>query len=141
MKENTNISVAVTGSPSWPRYFIVNANKHYWNDKGKEWTNNLGEASMFANTYTLKSVVSEIEEAAHEKKSVRYYEGNVVVKVRCNEDYSEEELRFHLAKCVNIQVSRQQPEQEDSIQDAWIGVTLPWGTLTEISEEDYERYD
>ena len=141
MKEDTSISVALSGNPAWPRYSIVNASKRYWNDERKEWTDNPHEASVFANMYTLKHVVSEIEETSHEEKGARYYEGTFVVKVRCDEGYSDEELQFHLAKCVNIRVASQQPEEKDSIQNAWIGISLPWGTMTDIGEDDYEQYD
>ena len=51
---------------------------------------------------------------------------------------SDEDLQFHLAKCVNLRVTRGQPNETDSIQDAWIGVSMPWGTLDEISEQEYE---
>jgi len=140
MKENRKISVAVSGSPSWPRYSIVNANRHYWNNEKKEWMDDSSEASTFANLYTLKHVVSEIEETAHEHKSARYYQGTFVVKIRCDDDYSEEELQYHLAKCVTIRVTSGQPEEGAEIQDAWVSVVLPWSTIEEMDEKDYKQY-
>lgn len=141
MPDNTNLSIAASGSPEWPRYLIVNGAGRYWNDLRKEWVHNQSDASTFANFYMLKSVVSQIEEQSHSEKRTRCYEGTVVVKVRCDEDFNMEDLQFHLAKCVNIRVHSCQPDRDESIQDAWISVELPWVTLTEISEEEHARFD
>jgi hypothetical protein len=134
------LSVAVSGNSEWPRYLIANGAGCFWNDEQKEWTPNQSDASKFANLYTLKNVVSQIEEQRHCEKRVRCYEGNFVVKIRCDEDLSMSDLHFHLAKCVSIRVHSPQSADSEEIPEAWIGVSLPWETLTEISEEEYEEY-
>ena len=138
MSRNSNLSVAVTGTRTWPRYHIVNEDQHFWDNEAKRWTEEAEHATTFANMYTLKAVVSEIEERNHNQKQARYYEATCLVNVRCSDEYSDEDLQFHLAKCINLRVTRGQPDETDSIQDAWIGVSLPWGTLDEISEQEYE---
>jgi len=37
------------------------------------------------------------------------------------------------------QIRRLSSDETDSIQDAWIGVSLPWGTLDETSEQRIRR--
>ena len=140
MTQDANLSVAVSGSPEWPRYFIVDGAGLYWNDERKAWVRIQGDATTFATLYDLKNVVSQIEEQPHSEKRARCYEGTVIVKIRCDEDFSMEDLQFHLAKCVNIRVPRRQSDKDESIQDAWISVALPWGTLTEISEDQFQEY-
>ena len=136
-----NISVGVAGSEKWPRYYIVQENGSYWNDERKQWSTDLVEATTFASMYGLKSVVSEIEESSHTEKKARYFESKCIIKVRCDDDFELEDLQFHLAKCVNIRVSTKQPVEGDSIQDCWISVALPWSTIEETDQEEYELYD
>ena len=136
-----NISVGVAGSEKWPRYYIVQENGSYWDNERRQWSTDLVEATTFASMYGLKSVVSEIEEASHTEKKARYFESKCIVKVRCDDDFEIEDLQFHFAKCVNIKVSRKQPDAEDDIKDAWISVALPWSTIEETNEEEYERYE
>ena len=125
MSKNSNLSVAVTGNPTWPRYHIVNEDLHYCDNAAKHWTADLDRATTFASMYALKIVFSELEEMNHKQKRALYYEATCLVKVRCSDEYSDEDLQFHLAKCINLRVTRGQPDETDSIQDAWIGVSLP----------------
>ena len=135
-----NISVGVKGSEKFPRYYIVNEENLYWDNGSKSWGDDLDEATMFAHIYDLKEVVSGIEEFSHREKKAKYYESKCIIKIRCDDDFELEDLQYHLAKCVNIRVSRNQPDVSDSIQDAWISVALPWETLEEIEGEDYEQH-
>ena len=134
------VSVGVRGSKKFPRYYIVSEENLYWDNESHSWSDDVNEATTFANIYSLKNVVSSIEEFSHKEKKARYYESKCIIKVRCDDDFELEDLQFHLAKCVNIRVSRNQPDENDTIQDAWISVALPWETLEEIEGEDYEQY-
>ena len=136
---SVKVSIGVKGSREWPRYYIVNEENLYWDNETEKWIDDLDEATMFANVYDLKSVVSNIEEFPHNEKKVKYYEAKCIVKVRCDDDFEIEDLQFHLAKCVNVRVT---PEHigKDNIQDAWISVALPWSTIEEIDEVDYEQH-
>jgi len=135
-----NISVGVKGSEKFPRYYIVNEENLYWDNESQSWIDDISEATTFAHIYDLKNVVSSIEEFSHKEKKVRYYESKCIIKVRCDDDFEPEDLQFHLAKCVNIRISRNQPNENDTIKDAWICVALPWETLEEIEGEYYEQY-
>jgi hypothetical protein len=135
-----NVSVGVKGSKKFPRYYIVNEENLYWDNGSKSWGDDLDEATTFAHIYDLKNVVSSIEEFSHREKKAKYYESKCIIKIRCDDDFELEDLQYHLAKCVNIRVSRNQPDVSDSIQDAWVSVALPWETLEEIEGEDYEQH-
>ena len=137
---SVNVSVGVKGSKEWPRYYIVSEENLYWDNDSKIWKDDVNEATMFATIYTLKNVVSDIEEFSHKEKEAKYYEAKCIIKVRCDDDFELEDLQFHLAKCVNVRVSRNQPDGNDIIQDAWVSVALPWSTIEEMDGDEYEQY-